>query len=202
VGLPATIEVVVAKSDAAALGIHGIALRRNLFDGSTTAWNAVVFDDPQSPTTRLAVTELLGVEFEAALQETAAAGPASTLHVVVPDSASADVLVSIADSLAGVETSRMRWQRDLDKGRPALTFDGEPAIVPAALTPHQRLAVSFLLDEDRARAMALRCPVIDLRGVLAQHVVAGGPTIDSGRLDYLVEWATTFERGRPLPERS
>lgn len=190
VGLPGTIEVVVAKSDAAALGLHGMALRRNLVDGSTTAWEAHVFDDPQAPTTRLSTMDLLGVAIDSALGEQAAVGPAATIHLVVPDSVTADVLVSVADSLAGVETSRLRWQRDLDEGRPALTFDGEPATVPAPLTHHQRLAVSFLLDEDRARAMALRCPVIDLRRVLAQHVVAGGPAIDSGRLDYLVEWAS------------
>lgn len=68
------------------------------------------------------------------------------------------------------------------------------ASLPAPLTARQRLALSFLLDEDRARAMALRCPIVDLRRVLAQHLVAGGPAIDSGRLDYLVEWAQAARR--------
>ena len=40
------------------------------------------------------------------------------VHLVVPDKATADVLVSIADNLAGVELSRLRWQRDKDMGRP------------------------------------------------------------------------------------
>ncbi len=189
VGLPGTIEVAAAKSDAAALGVHGLALRRTLPDGTTTAWVTHVFGDPQSSATRLDVMGLLGAALEAAMGEGESADTPVTLHLVVPDGATADVLVSIADSLAGVEISRLRWQRDLDEGRSALTFDGEPASLPAPLTNHQRLAVSFLLDEDRARAMALRCPIVDLRRVLAEHLVAGGPAIDSGRLDYLVEWA-------------
>ena len=43
-----------------------------------------------------------------------ATGP---VHLVVPDKPTADLLVSMADSLAGVELSRLRWQRDLDEGR-------------------------------------------------------------------------------------
>ena len=37
--------------------------------------------------------------------------------------------------------------------------------------------------------MRLRNPVVDLRRVLNAHMVAGGPSADSGRLDYLVRWA-------------
>jgi hypothetical protein len=118
--------------------------------------------------------------------QAAGVGP---LHLVVPDTATADLLVGIADSLAGVELSRLRWQHDLDADREPLTFDGEPATLPDPLTEQARLAVSFLLEEDRARAMTLRHPVVDLRAVLGRHVVAGGPAVDSGRLDYLVEWA-------------
>lgn len=199
VGLPGTIEVAVAKSDAAALGVHGMSLRRTLLDGSTSVWDTHVFGDPQAPATRLELMSLLGAALEASMGEAAAVGASLTLHLVVPDGATGDLLVSIADSLAGVETSRLRWQRDLDEGRPAVTFDGEPASLPTPLTAHQRLAVSFLLDDDRARAMALRCPIVDLRRVLAQHVVAGGPAIDSGRLDYLVEWA---ECSRPVDHRA
>ena len=40
--------------------------------------------------------------------------------------------------------------------------------------------MSFLLEEDRARALALRRPVVNLRETLANHVVAGGPAYDSG----------------------
>ena len=39
----------------------------------------------------------------------------------------------------------------------------------------------------------LRTPIVDLRSVLARHVVAGGPAVNSYRLDYLVEWATATE---------
>ena len=40
-------------------------------------------------------------------------------------------------------------------------------------------AVSFLLEEDRARALSLRSPIVDVRAVLARHVVAGGPAVNS-----------------------
>lgn len=201
VGLPGTIEVVLAKSDAAALGVHGIGLRRVRVDGTAGEWQFTVFDDPQMPTTRLALMELLGTEVDAAVREFAAVSPFSTepVHVIVPDTATGDVLVSIADSIAGVETSRLRWQRDLEQGRPALTYDGEPAHIPEPLTPAQRIGVSFLLEEDRARAMVLRSPIVDLRSVLARHLVPGGPTGDAGRLDYLVAWG---EARAPLDHRT
>jgi hypothetical protein len=107
-------------------------------------------------------------------------------------------MATAADSLAGVELSRLRWQHDLDSGRPALTFDGEPATLPDPLHTDERLAVSFLLEEDRARAMSLRTPIVDLRAVLATHVTPGGPAVDAGRLDYLVTWA---EASDPLDHR-
>ncbi len=201
VGGPGTINVVLAKADAAALGVHGIGMQRVAADGTVGKWAITVFDDPQSPETRLAAMHLLGEQFSKAVAEFQSVSPLSMspVHVIVPDSATGDVLVSIADSLAGVETSRLRWQRDLDMGRPPLTFDGEPATVPAPLSSTARLAVSFLLEEDRARAMSLRWPVIDLRAVLSRHLLAGGPTSDSGRLDYLVEWA---EAKGPLDHRA
>lgn len=183
VGLPGSINVVLAKSDAAALGVHGLAVQRVDKNGPEV-WQRRVFAEPQAPQTRIGVMGLLG----AVIREVREAGD-GPVHLVVPDKPTADVLVSMADSLAGVELSRLRWQRDLDEGRPALTFDGEPAEVPVALGEDQRLAVSFLLEADRARAMSLRSAIIDLRGVLATHVIAGGPSADSGRLDYLVRWA-------------
>ncbi len=194
VGLPGSVDVVLAKSDAAALGIHGLGLRRVGTKGKPSAWKFHVFEDPQASATRLQVMDLIGAEIQAAL----AANPDEPVCLVVPDAPSADVLVSMADSLAGVETSRLRWERDREMGRPALTFDGEPAVVPAPLTETQRVAVSFLLEEDRARAMSLRWAIVDLRRVLSAHVVAGGPGVDSGRLDYLVTWA---EATTPLDHR-
>jgi hypothetical protein len=83
-------------------------------------------------------------------------------------------------------------------GREPLTFDGEPARMPNPLSEAERLAVSYLLDADRARAMSLRSALVDLRSVLARHLVPGGPTADSGRLDYLVRWA---EATSPLDHR-
>jgi hypothetical protein len=195
IGEPGTVEVVIAKSDAAALGIHGIGTRVRGVKAS--AWTFETFDDPQAPTTRLAVLEILGECIDAAMGTTrrrAAKGvEADPVHLVVPDSVTGDVLVSIADSVAGVETSRLRWQHDLDMGRDALTFDGEPAVVPDPISETVRLAVSFLLEADRSRAMQLRTPIVDARAVLARHLVPGGPSIDRGRLDYLVEWAEAQE---------
>lgn len=200
VGLPGAIDVVVAKSDGAALGVCGLGVRRTLTDGTRTPWSFATFTDPQAPQTRLAVMDRLGAEIDASLHHD------RPVHLVLTDQATADLLVSMADSLAGVETSRLRWQRDLDMGRDALTFDGEPARVPEPLTDHQRLAVSFLLEEDRARAMTLRWPLVDLRVVLARHIVPGGPIVDRGRLDYLVEWAeasggSSGDGGSPLDHR-
>ena len=121
------------------------------------------------------------------------------VHIVVPDRGTADLLASIADALAGVELSRLRWERDIEAGRPALTFNGEPATVPEPLSGTERTGVSFLLEEDRARALSLRTPIVDVRSVLARHVVAGGPAVNSYRLDYLVEWATAT---KPVDHRT
>lgn len=183
-GMPGTVNFVIAKSDAAALGVHGIAIQTVGLPGPG-AWQREVFEDPQSPLTRLRVMEVVGGALDEALT---VAGDAAA-HLVLPDAVTGDVLVSIADSLAGVEISRLRWQRDLDMDRPALTFNGDPAKVPEPLTPRQRLAVSFLLEADRSRALVLRSALVDLRSVLAAHVVPGGPRSDAGRLDYLVRWA-------------
>lgn len=196
-GRAGTVDVVLAKADAAALGVHGIALRRHTDQGPDD-WAVTVFDEPQSVETRRRVMRLLGQEITAAMAESARRG-AYAVHVVVPDAVTADVLVSIADNLAGVELSRLRWERDREMAREPLTFGGEPARVPAALHPTERTAVSFLLEEDRARALTLRAPVVDLRAVLAQHVVAGGPASSSLRLDYLVAWAETLTRGPVKP---
>ena len=80
-----------------------------------------------------------------------------------------------------------------------LTFDGEPATIPAPLDEDARTAVSLLLEDDRARAFGLRQVTVDLRAVLACHVVPGGPAYDAGRLDYLVAWA---EADSPLDHRA
>ncbi|MFL6052837.1 MAG: hypothetical protein ACJ72W_07975 [Actinoallomurus sp.] len=191
-GLPGTVDMVLVKSDASALGVHGVAVRRTGADGPT-AWVRRVFPDPQSPLTRRAVMRILG----AAVREIREAG-IGPVHLVVPDRPTADLLATAADSLAGVELSRLRWQHDLDSGRPALTFDGEPATLPEPLHGDERLAVGFLLEEDRARAMSLRTPIVDVRAVLATHVTPGGPAVDAGRLDYLLTWAEATD---PLDHR-
>ncbi|HEY0935203.1 MAG TPA: hypothetical protein VGD91_15845 [Trebonia sp.] len=188
-GLPGTVNVVIAKSDSAALGLYGLATQRVTAAGYGT-WNVTVFDDPQAAGTRRAAMRLLGADILALLQDRGQADPGEPepVHLVVPDEVTADVLASVADNLAGVELSRLRWENDQARGRPALTFDGEPATIPKPLTPQERTAVSFLLEEDRARAFTLRTPVVDIRAALARHLVAGGPVTNSSRLDYLVAW--------------
>ncbi len=197
IGLPGTLNVVLAKSDAAALGVYGISMQRITDDGPS-GWSTTLFADPQSDATRRALMTALGTELLKAMkyhhrvaQRTGATE--APVQVVVPDRPTADLLASIADVLAGVEISRLRWQRDVEAGRPALTFDGEPAALPAALPGPARAAVSFFLEEDRARAFTLRTPVVSVQRVLSQHLVAGGPGSNSGRLDYLVEWAEATE---------
>jgi hypothetical protein len=189
-GEPCTVNVVVAKSDAAALGVHGLGVQL-VTEGGRTEWAYQTFGNPQASETRRAVVRAIGEAVQASIALALERNPDNPdpVHIVVPDKATADLLASIADALAGVELSRLRWERDLEVGRPALTFDGETAIVPELLTATERTGVSFLLEEDRARALSLRTPIVDLRSVLARHVVAGGPAVSSFRLDYLVEWA-------------
>jgi hypothetical protein len=196
VGPPGTVNVVIAKSDAAALGVHGMAIQRVTRDGRGE-WQNFIYNDPQSPETRRQVMRSLGRALSLAMREQRITDPESpgAIHIVVPDRITADVLVSIADNLAGVELSRLRWQRDKDMDRPALTFDGEPAVMPTAISEADRTAISLLLEDDRARAFSLRCPIIDVCAVLGKHVTAGGPAVNSGRLDYLVGWAEAAKQG-------
>lgn len=181
VSLPGAIYIVVAKSDSAALGIHGIAIRR-----AGARWTRRTFLEPQAPNARRGAMELIGSAIASVRDD-----EALPIHLVFPDGATGDLLVTAADSVAGVELSRMRWQRDLDMGRAALTFDGTPAKLAPALNEHERLGAAFLLEADRSRALQTRTPIVDLRRVLAAHVTPGGPAIDAFRLDYLVEWAAS-----------
>lgn len=196
-GQPGTINVVIAKSDSAALGVYGIAVQR-VTDAGPREWKTTVFDDPQGAGTRRGIMQILGAEMIAALKDRRQAIPdvPDPVHLVVPDKATGDVLASIADNLAGIELSRLRWANDRLMGRPALTFSGEEAAIPAALNGKERTAVSFLLEEDRARAFTLRTPLVDVRATLARHLVSGGPTSNSGRLDYLVAWVEGASGGR------
>jgi hypothetical protein len=190
-GKPGTVNIVLAKSDAAALGVHGIGIQRVTMEGRSN-WEFTTFDDPQSPDTRRLVMRRIGSTLNRAMREqrqAAEGGTPDAVHLVVPDQVTADVLVSIADNLAGVELSRLRWERDKEQGRPALTYDGEPATVPRPISEAERTAIALLLEDDRSRTFRLRCPIIDVREVLTRHVVAGGPTVNAGRLDYLVGWA-------------
>lgn len=201
-GEPGTVNVVIAKSDAAALGIHGIGVQRVAADGRGS-WGFESFGDPQSADTRRLVMRRIGNALNQAMREqrrSARDEVPGSVHLVVPDKATADVLVSIADNLAGVELSRLRWQRDKEMGRPTLTYDGEPATVPRAITEVERTAIALLLEDDRSRAFHLRSPIIDVRAVMARHLVAGGPLTNLGRLDYLVGWAET-DSGTPIDHR-
>ncbi|MEV0070808.1 hypothetical protein [Amycolatopsis sp. NPDC050768] len=201
-GLPGTINVVIAKSDSAALGVYGVGVQRVAADGPGE-WSIEVFDDPQGSETRRQIMRILGSEIIAAMKDRNQAKPEtpSPVHLVVADGQSADVLASIADNLAGIELSRIRWRHDKAMGRTPLTFNGEEATIPPALNSKMRTGVSFLLEEDRARAFTLRSPIVDIRGVLARHIVAGGPAANSLRLDYLVRWAEATS-SEPLDHRA
>jgi hypothetical protein len=65
VGLPGAIYVAVAKSDSAALGIHGIAVRR-----AGAAWETRTFLEPQGPTARRHAMELIGAAIARILEIT------------------------------------------------------------------------------------------------------------------------------------
>lgn len=197
-GAPGTINVVLAKSDAAALGVHGMGLQRVTADGRTD-WEYTVFDDPRSPDARRLIARRVGNALIRAMRDQRiAAGSVvpNAVHLVVPDQVTADVLVSIADNLAGIELSRLRWQRDRDRGRPALTYDGEPAVIPRPISEAERTSIAFLLEDDRSRTFQLRSPVIDVRAVIARHFVVGGPRANAGRLDYLVGWCEALDSMR------
>ncbi|MEV7396714.1 hypothetical protein [Aeromicrobium sp. NPDC092404] len=202
IGRPGTINVVVAKSDSAALGVLGISIQRITRSGPTE-WSSTVFNNPLAPETRRAIMKLLGKEISDAIAEQRSVDLKSPdpVHIVVPERATADILVSIADNLAGIEISRLRWQRDKEMGRPPLTFNGEPAVVPPPLRELQRTAVSFLLEEDRARTLQVRSPIVDARAALARVVVPGGPAVSAFRLDYLVVWAMATA-DNPLDHRA
>lgn len=199
IGLPGTVNLVLAKSDAGTLAVHGLALQVVTADGPG-AWQDFVYDAPQAPDTRRAVIRAIGAALAKAMKDRRKANPTAPepVHLVVPDKMTADVVASIADNLAGLELSRLRWVRDMAMGRPQLTFDGEPAVVPARLSEDDRTAVSFLLDEDRARAMSLRTPVVNAQQVLARHVIPGGPAVNALRLDYIVAW---LAEGSPVNHR-
>ncbi len=193
-GRPGTVNVVAVKSDAAALGYHGIAVSRQTPAGRTP-WAYRYFDDPQADLTRRTVMNVIGQQIELAMSEMRAldSDNPDPVHIVVPDTATADLLASTADLLAGVELSRLRWARDLEMGREILTYDGEPATMPKPLEGARRVAVSFLLEHDRARMLHVREPLIDLTSVMTRHIIPGGSSQASRRLDYLVEWAGSPE---------
>jgi hypothetical protein len=201
IGLPGTVNVVLVKADSAALGVHGLAVQ-TVDAAGTSAWTEQVFLTPQSDATRRQVVGAVGKALETAMAaaDALAHDTQPAVHLVVPDADTADVLASIADTLAGVEISRLRWEHDVAQGRQPLTFDGQPATIPVALTPEQRLGVSFLLEDDRARAFTLRSTIVNVRSTLAGLIVPGGPASNAGRLDYLVGWAETLAAD-PLDHR-
>ena len=101
--------------------------------------------------------KILGADLTAAMKDRRSADPEAPdpVHIVVPDAATADVLASIADNLAGVELIRLRWARDKEMGRAGADVRRRARRrFPPALPEQARTAVSFLLEEDRARALS------------------------------------------------
>lgn len=106
-GTPGTVNVVIAKSDSTTLGVYGIAVQRVGAKGPGE-WRVTVFDAPQSDEARRGIARAIGAELVAAMKDRRQAkGPSADepdpVHLVVPDAATADVLTSIADHLAGAE---------------------------------------------------------------------------------------------------
>lgn len=191
VGLPGTVNVVLVKSDAVALGVHGFSIQVVTEEGPG-AWHTFVSNSPGSTSARKHLMSELGKALSEAIAVTTRTSESELqdpIHIVVPDKATADLLASVADLLSGSEISRLRYARDVEMGREPLTFEGEPATIPEPLSPSERLAVSFLLEDDRAREFVLRTTTVDLNSTLGQHIIAGGPAVESSRLDYQVGWA-------------
>jgi hypothetical protein len=190
VGTPGTVNVVIAKSDNAALGVYGIGTQFvNNFEKSN--WIHSVLETPEADSARRQVMQLMGEAIRESLRDSNFEESAQRINIVTPDKQTTDLLASIADVLAGQEISRLRWQRDVEMGREPVTFDGSPANIPIALTPQQRLAVSFLLEDDRARAFSARATTVNLLSVLSELLVAGGPNSTVGRLDYMAAWVAS-----------
>ena len=198
VGLDGTVNVVLVKSDSGALSVYGIGVQQT----PDSDWAFTTFEQPNSEQTRRDIMALIGAALDANLIGDDEHGkPGRPVHIVVPDGATSDLLASIADSLAGAELARLRWTRDIEMGRTPLSFDGNPATLPEPLTERQRLAVSFLLEEDRARAFQMRSAVVDIRDALGALVIAGGPKEESGFLNYLVPWVESLD-GAPVDTRT
>lgn len=196
IGAPGTINIVIAKSDNAALGIYGIGIQTVSKTGPSS-WTNTVLEVPEADSARRKVLQLLG---EAILQSQSGndfANTAQRINLIVPDKQTSDLLASIADVLAGNEISRLRWERDIDMDREPVTFDGSPANIPLEISPEQRLAVSFLLEDDRARAFTTRVTTVNLLSVLTDLLIAGGPATPTGRLDYMAAWAASLG-GKPI----
>ena len=162
-GCRARVNVVIAKSDAAALGVHGIAIQRVTVAGRGD-WDLAAYREPavtgnaasgnerprRSPQRR---------DGRDAARAQGCARTRSPRRAGQGDRRRAGVdrrqhgRESSSAGCAGSATGTM--------GRPALTFNGEPATIPTRLPDSDRTAVSFLLEEDRARAFTR--PLADRR---------------------------------------
>lgn len=198
VGLDGTVNVVIIKSDSGALSVYGMGIQQS----PESDWAFTTFEQPNADQTRRVVMELIGAALDENLIGDDEDGkPGRPVHIVVPDGATSDLLASIADSLAGAELARLRWARDIEMGRTPLSFDGNPATLPEPLNARQRLAVSFLLEEDRARAFQMRSAVVNIGEALGGLIIAGGPAEESNFLNYLVPWAESID-GPPVNSRA
>jgi hypothetical protein len=183
---------VIAKSDNAALGVYGIGIQTVNADGPS-AWANTVLDVPESNETRRQIAQLLGEAILKSRDSKNFADEPSRINIIVPDKQTGDILASIADVLAGNEISRLRWERDIDMDREPVTFDGFPANIPLEISPEQRLGISFLLEDDRARAFKTRVTNINLLSVLTELFISGGPAAPTGRLDYALRWGESIQ---------
>lgn len=90
IGLPGTVNLVLAKSDAGALAVHGLALQVVAADGPGE-WQELVYDEPQSPDTRRALNRAIGSALANAMKDRRKADPENPepVHLIVQDKNSA-----------------------------------------------------------------------------------------------------------------
>src|SRR5438270_1857246 len=95
-GEPGSVNVVVAKSDAASLGVHGLAIQL-VADAGRGKWIYHTFGNPQSEATRRQVVSLVGAAVRQLVSDAHARNPESPdpVHICVPDRGTADLLASI-----------------------------------------------------------------------------------------------------------
>ena len=91
-GEPCTVNVVIAKSDAATLGVHGLGVQV-VSETGRGDWAYQAFGNPQASETRRAVVRAIGDAVQQSIAHAHTRNPVSPdpVHIVVPDKGTADL---------------------------------------------------------------------------------------------------------------